>query len=64
MDVCTQENGQGKIRLVDDRPLDATDTARGWVGELVKGVGREVEISVGTGLTPVGQGDKDGHASD
>ena len=63
MHICTREDGQGKIRL-DDRPLNAADAARGWISELVKGVGREVEISVGAALASVGQGDKDGLALD
>lgn len=62
MHICTREDGQGKIRLTDDRPLNAADTARGWISELVEGVGREVEISVGAALASVGQDDKDGLA--
>lgn len=62
MHICTREGGQGKIRLTDDRPLNAADATRGWVSELVEGVGREVEISVGAALTPVGQGDEYGLA--
>lgn len=46
-------------RLVDDLPLDPTDTAHGWIGKLVKGGGREVEIAICASLTPVGQGDLD-----
>lgn len=62
MHMCRQTNRQGSIRLVDDLPLDTTDAALGLVGQLVEGVGREVEIVIRTCFTPVGQLDGDGLA--
>ena len=43
------------IHLVDDLPRDAADAANGRVCDLVEGVGREVEITYGACLAPVGQ---------
>ena len=48
-----------RIHLVNDIPLDAIDAAHGRVGELVEGVGREVEIAVGASLAAVRQLDVD-----
>lgn len=62
MHMCRKANRQGSIGLVDDLPLDAADTTHGWVGQLVEGVGREVEIIHCTSGTPVGQDDSDGDA--
>lgn len=47
-----------------DHPRDATDTAHGWVGKLVKGGGREIEVTISTRLAPVCEGDGDGLALD
>lgn len=47
-------------RLADDLPLNVANAALGWVGELVKGVRRKVEIAVGARLAPVRQSDIDG----
>jgi hypothetical protein len=56
-------NGQGNnIHLIDDLPRDTADTALGWVGELVEGVRREIEITAGASPAPVGQLDVDGLA--
>lgn len=49
----------GKRIHSDHDPLNTTDTARGGVGELVECMGREVEIAVGTRLTPVRELDGD-----
>ena len=46
---------EGGIHSVDDLPRDTADASHRRVSELVEGVGREVEIAVGTSSTPVGQ---------
>jgi len=61
--MCGRANGQGSgIHLANDNPCDATNAARRWVGELVEGRGREVEVAVLASPTPVGQLDVDGVA--
>ena len=50
------------VHSVVDVPLNVIDATRGRVGELVKRMRREVEITVGTPLTPVRQRDGDGLA--
>ena len=44
----------GAIHLVDDLPRHAANAALGRGGDLVVGVGREVEIAVGACFAPVG----------
>jgi len=43
------------VHLVDDLPRDAVDAPNGRVGELVEGVGREIEVAVGTCLAAIHQ---------
>jgi len=52
------------IRLVDNLPCHPADTALGRFCNLVVGVGREVEITVGASLAPVGHLDDDSLAPD
>ena len=62
---CGRTNGQGRSdHLVDDFPRHAANAALSRVGDLVVGVGREVEIAVGTCLAPVGQLNVDDLAPD
>jgi hypothetical protein len=55
MHTCRRVNGQGNVHLVDDPPADTVDAAQGEVGDLTKGVWREVEVAIGATLTSVGQ---------
>jgi len=62
---CGGTNGQGRsLHLVDDLPCHAANAALGRVGDLVVGVGREVEIAIGASLAPVGQLNEDDLAPD
>ena len=62
---CGRTNGQGRsVHLVDDFPRHAANAALSRVSDLVVGVGREVEIAVGTCLAPVGQLNVDDLAPD
>ena len=47
----TREGGN----LVDDLPREAGDAPNGRIGELVEGVGREIEVAEGTPLAAVRQ---------
>ena len=43
------------MNLVDDLPSETGDAPNGWVGELVEGVGRKVEVTEGAPLAAVCQ---------
>ena len=55
---------EGRVHLVDDLPRHAANATLGGLGNLVVGVGGEVEISIGASLAPIGQLNVDSLAPD
>jgi len=53
--LYTRAGERTMVHLVDDLPGDAVDAPNGRVGELVEGVGREIEVAVGASLAAIRQ---------